>query len=108
MTMGLRRAGSIHMEASGETARLILSGELDNATNRELLTATAAAERHSGPIEIDTRGVTFLDSSVVAVFAMLAHRHPHRLRFIDPPDRVRFLLTIAHLDGIVDITNNDR
>ncbi len=53
------------------------------------------------------RHVTFMDSSVIAVLARLAYRLPDRLRVIEPPDVVRFLLEVTKIGEIVDIIDAD-
>ena len=65
-----------------------------------------APERHTGPIEIDTLAVSFVDSTVIAVFAALAHRQPGRLRFINPSESVRFLLDLTQLAQIIEVIDD--
>lgn len=48
-------------------ARLAVSGELDVATAPELASALSAAMAHETPVLLDLSGVTFMDSSGIAV-----------------------------------------
>lgn len=87
--------------------RLVLSGEIDVALTAELTEAISEAEHSAGPVEIDARHVTFMDSSGVALLARLAHRCPGRLTVIKPPDVVRFLLEITRLGDLLTIVEDD-
>ncbi len=57
--------------------------------------------------EVDTRRVTLTDSSAIALLAGLARQVSGRLKFINPPGVVRFLLEATHLDEAVDILDAD-
>jgi anti-sigma B factor antagonist len=58
-------------------------------------------------VDVAPRRMTFMDSSGVAMLARLASQTPARLRFIAPPDLVRFLLRVIHLGYAVDILDID-
>lgn len=99
--------GSTALLTSATSNRLVLSGEVDISMNEELGQAAVTIERSGLPLEVDARNVTFMDSSVIAVLARLAYRLPDRLRIIQPPDVVRFLLEVTKIGEIVDIVDVD-
>jgi anti-anti-sigma factor len=100
-------SGSVHVMVSHSRTRLVLSGEIDVALSSELAEAISEAERAGLPVEIDARHVTFMDSSGVTMLARLAHRAPGRLRMIQPPDVVRFLLEVTRIGEVVDVLDAD-
>ncbi|MEE6281855.1 STAS domain-containing protein [Georgenia sunbinii] len=104
---GQSEPGSAYLMAAPGRTRLVLSGEIDVALSAELTEAITEAERSTDPIEVDARHVTFMDSSGVALLARLAHRSPHRLTIIKPPDVVRFLLEITRLGDLITIVDED-
>src|SRR5581483_9035098 len=53
---------SIDEERSGDGHRLVLDGELDLAAAYDLETALSRLCDDGGPVELDLRGVTFMDS----------------------------------------------
>lgn len=87
-------------------ARIVLTGELDEASCPELTTAIATIPLDS-PVEVDTRGVTFMDSSVVAALARLATESAGPLLFLQPPALVRFLLDVTRVADFVTILDED-
>ncbi|WP_226925098.1 STAS domain-containing protein [Georgenia thermotolerans] len=87
--------------------RLVLGGDVDISLNGTLNDAVELAVQAGRPVDVDTAGVTFIDSAVVAMLARLAYRLPHRLRMLQPPDLVRFLLDVTQLGEIVDIVEED-
>jgi anti-sigma B factor antagonist len=97
-----RPHGSVAISATPQAVRLTLHGEVDAAAAPDLLEAAITAERHLTTVEIDTRSVTFVDSSVLAVFFRMTRTCRGRLQFIDPPDQVRFLLEVAGLRQDID------
>jgi anti-anti-sigma factor len=99
--------GSSALLISDTRNRLILAGEVDITMNEELSQAAVTIERSGLPLDVDVRNVTFMDSSVIAVLARLAYRLPDRLRLIEPPDVVRFLLEVTKIGEIVDIVDHD-
>ncbi|MFH5821099.1 STAS domain-containing protein [Georgenia sp. AZ-5] len=87
--------------------RLLLSGEVDVSMNAELNQVVEDAMLRAVPVDVDSRAVTFMDSSVVAMLARLAYRLPYRLQVIEPPELVRFLLDVTELGDIVDVVEQD-
>ncbi|GAA4415249.1 hypothetical protein GCM10023169_01390 [Georgenia halophila] len=102
-----QESGSVSVLTSGSRVRVVLSGPIDAAMKAELAEAFRGAERHQVPIEVDTRTVSFMDSTAVAQIAHTANRLPGRLVFIQPPEVVRFLLDLTHVDEMVDVLNHD-
>jgi len=99
--------GSVSVLTSPSRLRLVLSGPVDASLSDELTAATREAALARVPVDVDTRTVTFMDSTVIAAIAHLAHRIPHRVRFIEPPELVRFLLEVTHIGEVVDIVDHD-
>lgn len=99
--------GSVHVMVAPTRTRIVLYGEVDAALSRELQDAAADAEASSRPIEVDARRVTFMDSSGFTLLARLASRSPGRLRVIEPPDVVRFLLDVTKIGDLVEIVEVD-
>ncbi|TRW46122.1 STAS domain-containing protein [Georgenia yuyongxinii] len=99
--------GSAAVLTSATRARLVLAGEVDVSMNDELMEASSELEQTGLPIDVDVRHVTFMDSSVIAVLARLTHRVPSRLRIIEPPDVVRFLLDVTRIGELVEVVDAD-
>jgi len=89
--------------ATGAGARLVLTGEVDIGMNAKLNAAVAELEQLGMPVEVHTRDVTYLDTSVMAILARLASRSEQRITLVDPPALVRFLMLVAQLEDVVDI-----
>jgi anti-anti-sigma factor len=87
--------------------RVVLCGEIDAALSTELREAAEDAEAPGRPIEVDARRVTFMDSAGFTLLARLAARAPGRLRVIEPPDVVRFLLDVTKIGELVDVVDVD-
>lgn len=90
------------LTADGRT-RLVLAGEIDASMNDELATCTTEITRLGGPLDVDVRNVSFMDSSVLAVLARLTQRLAEPVRVIGPSESVRFLLDLTHLTEVVEI-----
>jgi anti-anti-sigma regulatory factor len=99
--------GSVAVLTSPSGVRLVLSGPVDASLSDELTAATREAAQARLPVDVDTRTVTFMDSTVIAAIAHLAHRIPHRVRFIEPPELVQFLLEVTHIGEVVDVLDHD-
>jgi anti-anti-sigma factor len=99
--------GSVHVMVGSARTRVVLSGEIDASLGQELQDAAADAETAGKPVEVDARHVRFMDSSGVTLLARLASRTPGRLRVIQPPDVVRFLLEVTHIGDLVDVVEVD-
>ncbi|MEE6295550.1 STAS domain-containing protein [Georgenia wangjunii] len=106
-TSAAEGAGSVSVLVSPQRVRMTMCGQVDASMNAELAEAVRVAKGHASPVEVDTRAVTFMDSTVIALIAHLANRHPHPVQFINPPDLVRFLLEVTHIEEIVEILEAD-
>ena len=95
--------GSVHTLFNDDRTRIVLSGEIDVSVNAELVDAIAEAEAAGVPTEVDTRHVTFIDSSGVAMLARLASRTPDTLKVLDPPEVLTFLLEITRIGELVQV-----
>jgi anti-sigma B factor antagonist len=100
-------AGSAAVLTTGDRTRLVLAGEVDASMNEELATCTTEITRLGGPLDVDVRNVTFMDSSVLAVIARLTQRLSGPVRVIGPSESVRFLLDLTHLTEVVEIHDMD-
>ncbi|WP_448072435.1 STAS domain-containing protein [Georgenia yuyongxinii] len=99
--------GSVALIVTKTRVRLVLAGELDLATKAELLRAVREAVRYDQPVEVDTRHVTFMDSSAIAALSRLIQQTDERPVFISPPDVVRFLLDVTQIGELVDVVEHD-
>ena len=100
---GQQRTGTVTVRTTGAGARLVLTGEVDLGMNAELHAAVAELETLGMPIEVHSRDVTYIDSSVMAILARLAHRCEQPIRLIDPPALVRYLVLVAELDEVLEV-----
>ena len=93
------------VRASGEHAKIILSGDVDLQTTSELK-AEITAITDATTLEIDASSVTYIDSSGVAVL-LLARQHcmQHNINLVIPAvsRAVYRVLDIAKLDRILSI-----
>ncbi|MCK6209645.1 STAS domain-containing protein [Georgenia sp. EYE_87] len=96
-------SGSAAVLTAGERTRLVLAGEVDASMNDELATCTTEITRLNGPLDVDVRNVTFMDSSVLAVLARLTQRLNEPVRVIGASESVRFLLELTHLSEVVEL-----
>jgi anti-anti-sigma factor len=95
--------GGASLFVSPDAARLVLTGEIDVALRAEITELMEEALRTGLRVEVDARGVTFMDSSGVSLIARLATRTPQRLVVVDPPEVVRFLLEVTRIEQLVDV-----
>lgn len=95
----------------GAHSRVVVRGEIDIATAGELERSLLAAADRGGPVEIDLRDTTFIDSTGLSALIRLA------TTMADPPDpalvvlaapqpAVRKTLMVSGLDRIVTIREN--
>lgn len=96
-------SGSVAVLFSSERTRVVLGGEVDVSLSAELTDAISEAQAAELPVDVDVRQVTFMDSSGAAMLARLAARMPHKVRIIQPPDVVRFLLEVTAIGESVEI-----
>lgn len=101
------KLGTVALVVSAHRARLVLAGELDLAIKAELLAAVRQAVRYDRQVEVDVRGVTFMDSSAIAALSRLIQHTDHRPIVISPPDAVRFLLRVTLIGELVDVVDSD-
>ncbi|WP_354002718.1 hypothetical protein [Occultella kanbiaonis] len=73
--------------------------------NSRLTSVVEQVLERGGQLEVHTRDVTYMDSAVIAALALLATRLRTRVRMIDPPARVLFLLEATQLNELVDIVD---
>lgn len=71
--------------------------------NRRLTAVVEEVLELGRPLEVHTAEVTYMDSAAIAALALLATRLPSRVRMIDPPALVLFLLEATQLNELVDI-----
>jgi anti-sigma B factor antagonist len=95
--------GAVQVLVEPDRTRIVLSGEVDADLAPELAEATSEAELHGQPIEVDTKHVTFMDSSGVAFLARLSMRSPHRVKLLRVPQTVRFLLEVTRIGELLDV-----
>lgn len=102
-----REPGSVHVITGIDHIRVILAGEVDADLSADLQDATTAVERSGLPVEVDTHHVTFMDSSGVAFLARLATRSSYRVRILNVPPTVRFLLEVTRIGELLDVVDGD-
>jgi len=99
--------GAVQVILGADRVRVVLSGDVDSELAAELTEASAEAEAHDLPIEVDAHHVTFMDSAGVAFLARLAAHSKHRVRVLRVPPTVRFLLEVTQMGGLVDVAPDD-
>lgn len=95
---------SVQVGPGDQSVRLTVSGELDAATAADLTRHVSATT--GGDIELDLRGVTFVDSSGLAAL-IEAHqrlaRDQRRLRIVDDSEPVRRVLELSGVAPYLDL-----
>ena len=81
------------------SATLAVTGEIDLATAPDFRRALDAAARTHPAIEIDLRGVTYLDSA--GVDALFAYATRHRIRLTIGDNRT--LATVIRVSGLAQV-----
>jgi len=99
--------GSVHVITGIDHIRVILAGEVDAELAADLQDATTAVERSGLPVEVDAHHVTFMDSSGVAFLARLASRSSYRVRLLNVPPTVRFLLEVTRIGELLDVVDDE-
>jgi len=99
--------GSVQVIVQAQRTRIVLAGEIDADLGTDLQEATSDAEATGLPIDIDTRHVTFMDSSGIAFLARIATRSGTRTRVIHPPETVRFLLEVTRIGELLEVVTED-
>jgi len=98
--------GSVHVITGIDHIRIILAGEVDADLAGDRQDATTAVERSGLPVEVDAHHVTFMDSSGVAFLARLATRSAYRVRLLNVPPTVRFLLEVTRIGELLDVSED--
>jgi anti-sigma B factor antagonist len=99
--------GTVHLIVANESVRMVLTGQIDQSTHADLADAVNEAISLARSVQIDVRHVRFMDSSGIALIAYLAQRTHSPITMIQPPEVLRFLLDVTHLDEVVDIAEED-
>ncbi len=99
--------GSVHVLFDPDATRVVLTGEIDAELGPDLLEAADDALSSARPIEVDSHLVTFMDSTGVAFLARLASRATRRVRLVDPPDLVGFLIETTRIASLLDVVHRD-
>lgn len=97
----------VQITVDGGITRMRMVGDVDVTLAQEFADAVGVAEKAAQPAVVDTRAITFMDSTGIALLARLATRTPGRLRLIDPPEVVRFLLDVTRVGDMVQIIEAD-
>ena len=98
----LRRTGFYaEIHEIDQTVVLRLEGELDTATARELRAALATAMASDATsVVLDLAGLSFIDSTGIAVFLAACHQAESRGRSFSLRDPGRMVLKVLHLTGV--------
>lgn len=104
---GDAQPGAVDVIVQDDRTRVVLSGEVDADLGPELAEAMADAEATGLPVDVDVRGVTFMDSSGIAFLARLATRSGDRVRLLHPPEAVRFLLEVTRIGELLDVVDDE-
>src|SRR5690625_7747952 len=102
-----RQPGSVQVLHSESRVLLVLTGEAAASMDAQMVEAVHDVADRDLPIDLETRQVTFIDSSAIALLVYLAHRVPHPMRFIQPSEPVRFLMDITQLDEQAEVLDHD-
>lgn len=87
-------------ESGGEVVRLVLAGDVDVHRSHVVREAAAAAVRPQRPLVVDCRDLDFMDSSALALFAVLIRSgQPVTVEALAP--HLQSLLSITGLDQLV-------
>lgn len=93
----------IEVRPTGDHVTLALTGELTMGSTGALTACLEELHPDVRCVVLDMSGVTFLDSSGVAVLVQAHHRLRSELRQLElhePPDRVQMVLEIT---GVLDV-----
>ena len=98
----LRRTGFYaEVHEVGQSVVLRLEGELDTATARELRAALATAMAgDASSVVLDLAGLSFIDSTGIAVFLAAAHQAESQGRSFSLRDPGRMVLKVLRLTGV--------
>lgn len=100
--------GSVHVRFGPAVTTVVLTGEIDAELGPDLQEAADDALSTGRPVEVDSRLVTFMDSTGVAFLARLASRASQRVVLLDPPDVVRFLVDTTRISSLLEVVRRPR
>ena len=100
-------AGSVRVLLDPSRVVVELSGDIDAELGDDLLEAAAEVAEANLPVVVLAAPVTFMDSTGVAFLARAASRSPGRLRLVDPPELVRFLVHVTAIVSLLDVVDGD-
>jgi anti-sigma B factor antagonist len=95
--------GSVHVLLDPDSTLVVLAGDVDATLAPDLIDASSDVAEAGNPVRIDTRNVTFMDSTGVSFLARVAVGTGARPVLLDPPDHVQFLLDITAIGDLVDV-----
>ena len=87
------------------SGRLALDGEVDHDNAEEVLAMLLAeCQRIEGPeIEIDCSGLTFMDSSGMAMLVKLRTKIGKKLVLIDLPENTRIPFAVSRMSDLFEV-----
>jgi anti-anti-sigma factor len=95
---------SVRLEDGAGVVRVVLAGEIDAESEATLTQVGDHALARRLPIEVDSRAVSFMDSTGVSFLALLASRSARPVTLVDPPEIVRFLVDTTGIAPMVRIS----
>jgi anti-anti-sigma factor len=96
----------VELDTAGRALRLLVRGDVDLVSHEQLREALniAVSATDQRPIEVDLRGVTFLDAAGVGIMVggyNAAHRRGLTLRVVGAAGIVRRVLEITGAAGVL-------
>ncbi len=98
-----REPGSVSVLLDDDRTLVVLAGDVDATLAADLVEAATEVRETGRAVRVDTRHVTFMDSTGVSFMARVAVAGVGRPVLLDPPDHVRFLLEITAIGALVDL-----
>ena len=96
----MRRKLEVVPRKSGEALRLEVSGDVDMDSSPLLLEALRAGLRESRALELDLRGVAYMDSSGIAVLVQgvkMSRREGASYSLVEPSPQVMAVIRLSQL-----------
>ena len=97
--------GTVQVLFEHGRTRIVLSGDVDAHLEADLMEALAAAQEAEAPVDVDTRNITFMDSTGVGFLAGLVRRVGREVTVLDPPPPVRFLVGLTKVNTLVRVVD---